>query len=375
MSFIENYLDLAQALELKNLNKKNKDLVSLTLANNKEFKNIQSKLEKQTEISKSIAKESNKIQNEILFQQKLNGDTNDEILENQRQEIKNFEIQNNLKAKIFKINLLVDSTDHIEDFDVLNYFISNNLDYIKSILYNATNALFEISDKEYCNNLKKKIDAKFTVNQTQYKNTLLSDFDLKLNEYNEIIISEKKLNIIVRDEAVKKGKDQEQKSSDYKEKTELNFSKLNTRKQKITSSITYSKFYKIFRILVFTFSMLLGIIMLATPSDKIQGYNSAILFVAIFFFGIASLCIFLEFRHRKIKRSRLEEIKKIDELIKSTPKQTVFEITESENKQKLDEIRILSDTKKIELAKLIEKIKIKYPEFFQLQTKVSELKN
>lgn len=375
MSFIENYLDLAQALELKNLNKKNKDLVSLTLANNKEFKNIQSKLERQTEISKSIAQESNKIQNELLWQQKLNGDTNDEILENQRQEIKNFEIQNNLKTKIFKINLLIDSIDNVKDFDVLNYFIFNNLDYIKSILYNATNALFEISDKEYCNTLKKKIDNKFTVNQIQYKNTFLSDFDLKLNEYNETIISEKKLNIIVRDEEIEKGKDEQKKSSDYEEKTELNFSKLNTRKQKISSSISYSIFYKIFRILVFAFSTLFGIIMLSSPSNKTKDYDSVILFMTIFFFGIASICILFELRHRKIKKSRLEEIKKIEEIIKSTPKQLVFETRESENKQKLDEIRILSGIKKIELAELIEKIKTQYPEFFQLQTKVSELKN
>ena len=39
MSFVENYLDLAQALELKNLNKRNKDLLNVTIANNKEYKN------------------------------------------------------------------------------------------------------------------------------------------------------------------------------------------------------------------------------------------------------------------------------------------------------------------------------------------------
>ena len=357
-----------QALELKNLNKRNKDLLNVTIANNKEYKIIQAKLDKQIESAKKIAEKSDKIKSEILLQQKLQADNQESILDNQRREIQKSETQKFLKAQVFNIDSLIDYAEKITESDIIKYFILNNLSDIKNIITDAKNNLIEIPDKQYCNSIISKIEFKFKDNQLLYDDEIFSEFSLKLNEYNNSIHTEKVLNKIVRDENINKSKEENAKSAEFTMKITSETTQLEKQIKDINSKISNSKFYKVFRLLIFIVAVFFGFIMTIAPNR-----DSLTIYIILFFLVIVLICAYFELRHRKIKGARIEKIKTIEEIKNNLPKEISLNSVPTENKIKFDQIRIKLEKDKEDMAIIIEKIKTKYPTFFKLQSEIVRL--
>lgn len=368
MSFVENYLDLAQALELKNLNKRNKDLLNVTIANNKEYKVIQAKLDKQIVSAQKIAEKSDKIQSEILLQQKLQADNQESILDNQRREIQKSETQKFLKAQVFNIDSLIDYAEKITESDIIRYFILNNLSDIKNIIIDAKNNLIEIPDKQYCNTIISKIELKFNDSQILYDDNLFSEFSLKLNEYNNSIHTEKVLNKIVRDESINRSKEEKAKAVDFTMKSNSDTGQLEKQIKSLNSKMSNSKFYKVFRLLIFIVALFFAFIMTIAPNR-----DSLTIYIIFFFLTIVLICVYFELRHRKIKGARIEKINTIQVIKNNLPKAISFNNVPTENKIKFDQIRIKLERDKEDMAIIIEKLKTKYPTFFKLQSEIARL--
>lgn len=184
MSKLDTFLNVDQSLSLRGLGKLSKAQLIVALNNNEQLVKLKSQLGGEMTSMNNLLAHQNAAQSEMLHLQKQQLKNQQQFLENQIKEIESRQLQKFHRERIVRCKEIVDDFKDSKDPYIQKVFLKDFIGPAEILIDESRSELDEITDKEFCLNLKKEI--------RHILSTGTSD-DIDLNELNQLLENKSKL--------------------------------------------------------------------------------------------------------------------------------------------------------------------------------------